>query len=61
MLLLNQPCNHLSVTLVDALCDALLSTPAAIVLVTHDRTLRRMVHDWPAVTLAPVARTLGVR
>jgi len=51
VLLLDEPTNHLSVTLVDALCDALLSTPAAIVLVTHDRTLRRMVHDWPAVTL----------
>ena len=61
VLLLDEPTNHLSVTLVDALCDALLSTPAAIVLVTHDRTLRRMVHDWPAVTLSPVARRLRVR
>ena len=51
VLLLDEPTNHLSVTLVDELCDALLSTPAAVVLVTHDRTLCRMVHDWPSVTL----------
>ena len=61
VLLLDEPTTHLSVTLVDELCDALLSTPAAVVLVTHDRTLCRMVHDWPAVTLATVARTPGVR
>ena len=54
VLLLDEPTNHLSVTLVDELCDALLSTPAAIVLVTHDRALRRLVHDWPTVTLLPV-------
>ena len=55
VLLLDEPTNHLSVTLVDELCDALLSTPAAVVLVTHDRTLCRMIHDWPTVTLSPVA------
>ena len=52
-LLLDEPTNHLSVTLVDELSDAILSTRAAIVLVTHDRTLRRTVHDWPTVTLSP--------
>jgi macrolide transport system ATP-binding/permease protein len=57
VLLLDEPTNHLSVTLVDELCDALLSTPAAVVLVTHDRTLCRTVHDWPTVTLSPVAHT----
>ena len=61
VLLLDEPTNHLSVTPVDALSDPLLDTLAAIVLVTHDRTLRRMVHDWPAVTLSPVARPPGVR
>ena len=60
VLLLDEPTNHLSVMLVDELCDALLSTPAAVVLVTHDRTLRRMVHDWPTVTLLPVARAAPV-
>jgi macrolide transport system ATP-binding/permease protein len=61
VLLLDEPTNHLSVTLVDELCDALLSTPAAVVLVTHDRTLCRMVRDWPTVSLSPVARAPGAR
>ena len=61
MLLLDEPTNHLSVALVDDLCDALLGTPAAVVLVTHDRTLCRMVDDWPTMTLSPVARAPGVR
>jgi macrolide transport system ATP-binding/permease protein len=61
VLLLDEPTNHLSVTLVDELSDAILSAPAAVVLVTHDRTLRRTVHDWPAVTLSPVARATGPR
>jgi macrolide transport system ATP-binding/permease protein len=61
VLLLDEPTNHLSVTLVDELCDALLGTAAAVVLITRDRTLRRMVHDWPTVTLSPVARAAGVR
>jgi macrolide transport system ATP-binding/permease protein len=61
VLLLDEPTNHLSVTLVDELCDALLSTPAAVVLVTHDRTLCRMVRDWPTVTLLPVAPGAGAR
>ena len=53
VLLLDEPTNHLSVTLVDELSAALLSTSAAVVLVTHDRTLCRMVHDWPTMTLLP--------
>ena len=60
VLLLDEPTNHLSVTLIDELSAALLSTPAAVVLVTHDRTLRRMVHDWPTMTLLPAtARAEG--
>jgi macrolide transport system ATP-binding/permease protein len=61
VLLLDEPTNHLSVTLVDELSDALLSTPAAVVLVTHDRTLCRMVIDWPTATLSPVARAAESR
>jgi macrolide transport system ATP-binding/permease protein len=61
VLLLDEPTNHLSVTLVDQLCDALVNTPAAVVLVTHDRTLGRMVHDWPTVTLLPAVRSAGAR
>ena len=59
VLLLDEPTNHLSVTLIDELSAALLSTPAAVVLVTHDRTLRRMVHDWPTMTLLPATARAG--
>jgi macrolide transport system ATP-binding/permease protein len=61
VLLLDEPTNHLSVTLVDELSDALVATPAAVVLVTHDRTLRRMVHDWPTMILSPAGRGAGAR
>ncbi len=61
VLLLDEPTNHLSVTLVDELSDALLSTRAAVVLVTHDRTLCRTVHDWPRMTLVPVAPAIRRR
>jgi macrolide transport system ATP-binding/permease protein len=61
VLLLDEPTNHLSVALVDELCDALFSTPAAVVLVTHDRTLCRVVGDWPTLTLLPVAPARGAR
>ena len=61
VLLLDEPTNHLSVTLVDELCDALLCTPAAVVLVTHDRTLCSVVRDWPTLTLLPVAPARGAR
>lgn len=40
VLLLDEPTNHLSPTLVSDLEDALLETPAAVVVVTHDRWLR---------------------
>ena len=52
VLLLDEPTNHLSVTLVDELTEALLSTPAAVVLVTHDRTLLHAVRDWPTLSLS---------
>ena len=61
MLLLDEPTNHFSVTLVDELSEALLSTPAAVVLVTHDRTLCRTVPDWPTMTLSPAAWGAGAR
>lgn len=51
VLLLDEPTNHLSVTLVDELGDALLHTPAAVVLVTHDRALRRATASWPQLAL----------
>jgi macrolide transport system ATP-binding/permease protein len=51
LLLLDEPTNHLSVTLVDDLTAALLETPAAVVLVTHDRTLLEAVADWPQLRI----------
>jgi len=51
LLLLDEPTNHLSVTLVDDLTAALLQTPAAVVLVTHDRTLLEAVADWPQLRI----------
>ncbi len=53
LLLLDEPTNHLSVTLVDDLTTALLETQAAVVLVTHDRTLLRAVADWPQLRIDP--------
>ena len=61
VLLLDEPTNHLSVTLVDELSEAILNTPAAIVLVTHDRMLRRTLHDWPTMTLSPFAQATRTR
>ncbi|MGE4428890.1 MAG: ATP-binding cassette domain-containing protein, partial [Solirubrobacteraceae bacterium] len=56
VLLLDEPTNHLSVALVDDLTDALLDTPAAVVLVTHDRTMLSRIAGWPALTLTPAGR-----
>ncbi|GAB3982685.1 ATP-binding cassette domain-containing protein [Plantactinospora veratri] len=51
LLILDEPTNHLSAPLVDELTAALLETPAAVVVATHDR---RMLHDlaaWPTLPL----------
>ncbi|HEY3509008.1 MAG TPA: ATP-binding cassette domain-containing protein, partial [Kribbella sp.] len=51
VLLLDEPTNHLSATLVDDLTDALHSTPAAVVVATHDRQLLRDTASWPRLAL----------
>jgi ABC-type antimicrobial peptide transport system ATPase subunit len=51
LLLLDEPTNHLSIALVDELTHALDTTPAAVVIVTHDRQLRRDLHHWPTIEL----------
>jgi macrolide transport system ATP-binding/permease protein len=51
VLLLDEPTNHLSVTLVDELTEALDATPAAVVVVTHDRQLRRDLEHWPEIVI----------
>ncbi|GAA2698478.1 ATP-binding cassette domain-containing protein [Actinoplanes palleronii] len=53
ILLLDEPTNHLSITLVDELTDALLHTPAAVVVATHDRQLRNDLAAWPELPLHP--------
>ena len=53
LLLPDEPTNHLSISLVDELTDALQATPAAVVLSTHDRQLLRDLHDWPRLALEP--------
>ena len=51
VLLLDEPTNHLSVALVDELTEALGGTKAAVVIVTHDRQLRRDLDHWPELVV----------
>ncbi|MCK9792142.1 ATP-binding cassette domain-containing protein [Isoptericola sp. 4D.3] len=51
LLLLDEPTNHLSVDLVDELTRALVATPAAVVVATHDRRMRSDLADWPVLDL----------
>lgn len=53
VLLLDEPSNHLSFTLVDDLTQALDATGAAVVLASHDRQLLRDLGNWERVDLAP--------
>lgn len=52
LLLLDEPTNHLSIDLVDDLTQALRKTSAAVVVATHDRTMRKDFHDWKTLELA---------
>ena len=51
LLLFDEPTNHLSMHLVDQLTEALHDTPAAVVLVTHDRQLLRDTEHWNRIHL----------
>ncbi|GAA1711641.1 ABC-F family ATP-binding cassette domain-containing protein [Isoptericola hypogeus] len=51
LLVLDEPTNHLSVDLVDELTRALVVTPAAVVVATHDRRMRADLADWPVLEL----------
>ena len=55
-LLLDEPTNHLSMALVDELIEALELTEAGVVIVTHDRQLRRDLDHWPVVAMSNPAR-----
>lgn len=46
-LLLDEPTNHFSIALVEELAEALRSTPAAVVVATHDRQLLSDLDAWP--------------
>ncbi|WP_235854957.1 ABC-F family ATP-binding cassette domain-containing protein [Nonomuraea aridisoli] len=52
LLILDEPTNHLSALLVDELTEALLTTPAAVVVATHDRQLLADLAEWPVTTIA---------
>src|SRR5699024_8560565 len=49
VLLLDEPTNHLSIALVDELTHAFEATDAAVVVVTHDRQMRRDLAAWSNV------------
>ncbi|MEO3742366.1 ATP-binding cassette domain-containing protein [Plantactinospora sp. B5E13] len=51
LLILDEPTNHLSASLVDELTAALVGTPAAVVVATHDRQLRADLAAWPTLHL----------
>jgi macrolide transport system ATP-binding/permease protein len=51
VLLLDEPTNHLSCMLVDELTTAFGSTPAAVVIATHDRQLLRDTRSWSRLAL----------
>jgi len=58
LLILDEPTNHLSAALVDDLTAALLTTPAAVVVATHDRQLLHDLAAWPALPLTADTRDL---
>ncbi|GAA3398997.1 ABC-F family ATP-binding cassette domain-containing protein [Cryptosporangium minutisporangium] len=57
LLIFDEPTNHLSAGLVDELTAALRSTPAAVVVATHDRQLLDDLADWPRLHLTPSRAT----
>jgi macrolide transport system ATP-binding/permease protein len=51
LLVFDEPTNHLSAVLVDELTEALLGTPAAVVVATHDRRMLTDLASWPRLDL----------
>lgn len=58
VLLCDEPTNHLSVSLVDELTDALTETPAAVVVATHDRQMLTDLAHWPHLSLTTTSSRL---
>ncbi|MFI5778022.1 ABC-F family ATP-binding cassette domain-containing protein [Nocardia sp. NPDC051570] len=61
VLLMDEPTNHLSITLVGELTEALQATDAAVVIATHDRQLQRDVASWPHLSLTGSASAAAYR
>lgn len=53
LVLLDEPTNHFSMSLVDELTEALQTTKAAVIVSTHDRKLLTDLKDWPDLMLKP--------
>ncbi|WP_234365336.1 ABC-F family ATP-binding cassette domain-containing protein [Streptomyces sp. RTd22] len=51
LIIFDEPTNHLSSVLVDELTAALLGTPAAVIVATHDRQLLADLAPWPRLHL----------
>jgi macrolide transport system ATP-binding/permease protein len=51
LIVFDEPTNHLSAVLVEELTEALLGTPAAVVVATHDRRMLRDLESWPRLDL----------
>lgn len=52
LLIMDEPSNHLSFSLVDALTEAVGGASCAVIVATHDRQLLRDLADWPTLDLA---------
>jgi macrolide transport system ATP-binding/permease protein len=59
LLILDEPTNHLSAPLVNELTVALLHTPAAVVVATHDRQMLTDLAAWPTLPLTSDTRDLS--
>ncbi|MBF8189550.1 ABC-F family ATP-binding cassette domain-containing protein [Nonomuraea sp. K274] len=51
LLILDEPTNHLSSLLVDELTGALRTTPAAVIVATHDRQMLSDLASWPSTAI----------
>ncbi|MEU8817995.1 ATP-binding cassette domain-containing protein [Actinoplanes sp. NPDC048796] len=51
LLIFDEPTNHLSAALVDELTEAIRTTPAAVIVATHDRQLLSDLSDWRRLVL----------
>jgi len=54
LIIFDEPTNHLSAVLVDELTTALLGTPAAVIIATHDCRLLTDLAAWPRLNLTPI-------